>query len=136
MTEVAYRSKTAREFGALWTNGVREFLKAQESLLRAQGDVSNALHETIQQWPDRIQLRANLASEFASKLFASRSVFEVLAASQLWACRRFAMMADEVRHLLTDSQKLSEIGSQLLSNVSWSEDSSNSSGDGFRGQIQ
>ena len=64
MTEVAYRSETAREFGALWTNGVREFLKAQESLLRAQGDVSNALHETIQQWPDRSQLRTNLASEF------------------------------------------------------------------------
>lgn len=132
MTEVAYRSETAREFGAVWANGVREIFKAQESFLRAQSDLSNTLQETIQQWPDRILLRANLASEFASRLIASRSMFDVLAASQLWTCRRFAMMADEVCHLLTDSQKLSEIGSKVLSNVSLSENSSNSSGDGFQ----
>ncbi len=131
MTEV-YRSETAREFGALWTHGVIEVLKAQENLLRAQGDLSNALQETIQQWPDRIQSRANLASEFASKLIASRSMFDVVAASQLWTCHRFAMMADEVWHLLTEGMKLSEIGSRVPSNVSLPEGPLDSSGDGFQ----
>lgn len=124
--EVAHRSETAREYGALWTNGVSEVHKAQECFLRAQSDFSDTLQETIRRWPDRIRLRANLTSEFAAKLIASRSAFDVVAASQVWACRCFAMMADEGHHLLTDSQKLSETGSQLLSNISLSEDSSDS----------
>jgi hypothetical protein len=70
------------------------------------------------QWFDRAQSEANLASEFAFKLTAARSLPEVMAAYQKWTSRRFEMMAEDGKHLLADTQKFMEVGVRLLSNGS------------------
>ena len=98
-------------FAAMGGERVEEFVNLQTKLL-------NELQETNRQWLDRAQSEANLASEFAAKLTAARSIPEAMAAYQEWASRRFAMMAEDGKHLLGDTQKFMEVGARLLSSGS------------------
>ena len=58
---------------------------------------------------------ATLASEFANKLTAARSIPETATAYQKWASQRMEMAAEDAKHLLADSQKFAETGARLLS---------------------
>ena len=62
----------------------------------------------------RMQAEANLASEFASKLAAARSLPEAMFTCQDWGKRRIEMMAEDTKHLLDDTQTFIQIGAQLL----------------------
>ena len=57
-------------------------------------------------WLDRMQAEANLASEFALKLAAARSLPEAMFTCQDWGKRRVEMMAEDTKHLLDDTQTL------------------------------
>jgi hypothetical protein len=57
---------------------IDEFVKMQAELL-------DKLQETNRQWLDRAQSEANLASEFASKLAAARSIPDAMTAFQEWS---------------------------------------------------
>jgi hypothetical protein len=59
-----------------------------------------------------------LASEFATKLTATRSIPEAMAVCQEWTGRRFAMLAEDGKHLLVDTQDFMAAGARLLSNGS------------------
>ena len=53
--------------------------KRIEELANAQTELFNELQEANQHWLDRIQAETNLASEFASKLTAARSIPDAMA---------------------------------------------------------
>jgi hypothetical protein len=84
--------------------------------MNAQTELLERLKETNRQWFDRVESEANLASEFASKLTSARSLPDAMSACQEWTMRRFAMMAEDGKHVLADTQKLMETGARLLSN--------------------
>jgi hypothetical protein len=67
-----------------------------------------------QQWLDRIQAEASLASELASKLTAARSVPDAITAYQNWGSRRFEMMAEDTKHLWDDTQKFIQVSARVL----------------------
>ena len=78
---------------------IEEFADAQTKQL-------DKLQETNRLWLDRMQAEANLASEFASKLAAARSLPEAMFTCQDWGKRRVEMMAEDTKHLLDDTQTL------------------------------
>jgi len=55
------------EFAAAGTKRIEEFTKAQADLL-------DRLQQANRQWIERVQSEASLASEFAAKLSAARSI--------------------------------------------------------------
>lgn len=87
-----------------------------EDFVNAQTDLLEKLQASNRQWFDRMQSEANLASEFASKLTAARSIPDAMTACQEWANRRFEMMAEDREHMLSDCQKFTETGAHLLWN--------------------
>ncbi len=89
--------------------------KRIEDFANTQTELLDKLQETNRQWLDRMQSEANLASEFGTKLTAARSIPDAMTACQEWASRRFEMMAEDRKHLLTDYQMFSETGARLLS---------------------
>jgi Phasin protein len=97
------------EFTAMGKKRVEEFTKAQTELL-------DKLQETNRKWFERMQSEANLASEFASRLTAVRSIPDAMIACQEWTSRRLEMMAEDGKHLLADCQKFTETGARLCSN--------------------
>ena len=95
------------EFAEMGKKRIEEFVNMQTVLL-------NELQETNRQWFDRAQSEANVASEFASKLTAARSIPEAMATCQEWTSRRFEMMAEDGKHLLADTQKFMEAVARLM----------------------
>ncbi len=118
MTKEAHSERTDKsslsnlipaEFAAMGKKRFEDFFNAQTELV-------DKLQESNRQWLERMQSEANLASEFASKLTAARSIPEAMAACQEWTNRRFAMMAEDGKHLLADTQKFAETSARLLAN--------------------
>jgi Phasin protein len=100
------------EFAAMGKKQMDEFVKMQTELF-------DKFRETNEKWFDRAKSEADLASQFASKLTAARSIPEAMMACQEWSSHRFEMMAEDGKHLLEDSQKFMETGTKLVSN-GWS----------------
>ena len=96
------------EFAAMGTKRLKDFAATQKELLEE-------LQEVNRIWFDRMQSEASLASEFATKLTAARSIPETATIYQDWASRRMAMAAEDTKRLLADSQKFIETGARLLS---------------------
>lgn len=94
------------------TMGKKQF----EGLTKIQKELFEKLREANRSWLDRMQSEATLASEFATKLTAARSIPETATVYQELASRRLEMAAEDAKHLLADSQKLMETGAHLLSN--------------------
>ena len=90
--------------------------KRIEEFVNMQSELLDKWQATNRQWLDRAQQEANLASEFAAKLTATRSIPEAMAICQEWASRRFAMLAEDGKRLLADSQDFMAAGARLLSN--------------------
>ena len=88
--------------------------KQIEAITKAQGEALDNFQEINQQWLDRIQTEASLASELASKLSAARSIPEAVTAYQTWGSRRFEMMAEDTKHWWDDTQKFMQAGARLL----------------------
>jgi hypothetical protein len=95
------------ELAEMGKKRVEEFANVQRELL-------DKLQETNRQWFDRAQAEANLASEFAAKLTAARSIPEAMAACQEWTGRRFEIMAEDGKRLLADTQKFMEAAARLM----------------------
>jgi predicted phage tail protein len=89
--------------------------KRMSDLMRVQAELLDELQESNRHWLDRIQSEANLASEFASKLSAARSMPDAMAVSRDWATQYFAMLAEDGKHLADDTRKFVERGARLFS---------------------
>ena len=97
------------EFAAMGRKRMDEFAKVQTELL-------DKISETNREWFERAQAEVDLASEFASKLTAARSLPDAARACQEWSGRRFELMAEDGRRLLAESQNFMEIGARLWPN--------------------
>jgi Phasin protein len=89
--------------------------KSMEEFAKAQSDLWTTMQDAQRHWFDRMRSEAKLASEFAHKVTNCRSIPDAVAACQEWTGRRFEMMVDDSKHLLTDSQKVMERGARFLS---------------------
>jgi Phasin protein len=87
-----------------------------EDFAKAQTELLNTLQEANRQWLNRMQSEVKLASEFASKVGGAHSIPDAMAAYQEWSSRRFEMMVDDGKQVLTQSQKAMETAARLLSN--------------------
>ena len=83
--------------------------------MRVQTEFLDEIQETNRHWLDRLQSEANLASEFASRLSATRSMPDAMAVSRDWATQYFSMLAEDGKHLADDTRKFMEKGARLLS---------------------
>jgi hypothetical protein len=97
------------ELAALGKKRIGDFVRAQTELL-------DGFQEANRHWLERFESEANLASEFASKLSATRSLPDAIAVSRDWASEYLAMLAEDGRHLADDTRKFMETGARLLSN--------------------
>lgn len=88
--------------------------KRLDELVAMQTEQLEKLQEVNRNWFDRLETEATLASEFASKLTAARSVPEAAAAYQEWASRHLEMAAEDAKRIFADGQKLAETGTRLL----------------------
>jgi hypothetical protein len=96
------------EFAAFGTNGL-------EGLVHAQSGLFEKIQKANQVWLERMQMEATVATEFATKLMAARSVPETAAVWQEWAARRMEMAAEDGKRLLETGQQFMETGARLLS---------------------
>jgi Phasin protein len=87
-----------------------------EELAKIQADLLEEIREANQNWLDRMQSEATLASEFSSKLTASHSIVDTTAACQEWAKRRMELFTEDGQRLMTNSQKFMEKATRSLSN--------------------
>ena len=55
-----------------------------------------------------------MASEFATKLTAARSIPEAMTACQEWGGRRLEMMAEDAQQILSDMQKFTQASVRLI----------------------
>ena len=92
----------------------RETKKRIEEFVNAQTEQLDKLQEANRLWLDSMQAKANLASEFASKLGSARSIPEALTAYQDWGQRRAEIMAEDTKHILDDTQDLMQMSAQLF----------------------
>jgi hypothetical protein len=90
--------------------------KRFEELAEIQSDLFEEIREVNQNWLDRMQSEATLASEFSSKLIASHSIADTTTACQQWAKRRMELFTEDGQRLMTNSQKFMEKAAQWLSN--------------------
>ena len=85
-----------------------------EAFTNAQTEALETFQEMNQQWLDRVQAEASLASDLAAKLTAARSIPDAIAAYRTWGSRRFEMMAEDTERLWDDTQKFVQAGARLL----------------------
>jgi hypothetical protein len=90
--------------------------KQFEEFAKVQSDLLQEIRQANQDWLDRIQSEAALASEFTSKLTASHSIADTTTACQEWARRRMELFTEDSQRLMTNSQKFMEKTAQFLSN--------------------
>jgi hypothetical protein len=90
--------------------------KRFEEVAEVQSDLLKEIREANQNWLDRIQSEANLASEFSSRLIASHSIADTTTACQEWAKRRIELFTEDGQRVMTNSQKFMEKAAQFLSN--------------------
>ena len=90
--------------------------KRFEELAEVQSELLEEIREANQNWLDRIQSEAALASEFTSKLTASHSIADKTTACQEWAKRRIELFTEDGQRVMTNSQKFMEKAAQFLSN--------------------
>ncbi len=90
--------------------------KRIEEFAGAQSELFDQCQNASRHWLDRIQAEANVASEFATKLTAVRSIPEAMIACQEWNSRRLEVISDDARHLLDDAQKFMQAWARLIAN--------------------
>jgi len=71
--------------------------------------------EMSREWAARAKVEADLATEFAEKLSAAKSMPEVAGACQDWMNRRMQLFTEDSRRLFADGQKFMSATTQMLS---------------------
>ena len=89
--------------------------KRIENFVDAQRELLNQIQETNRQWFDRMQSEAKVASDFANKVMAARSVPDAMTACQEWAYWQLQTTAEDTKRLFADGQKFIEASTRLLS---------------------
>ena len=93
--------------------------KRIEDFVNMQTELFENLQEANRHWLERVQSEATLASEFATKLTATRSISDAMTTCQEWTSRQIEMMAKDSKLLIADTQRFMETGARLLSSGWW-----------------
>jgi hypothetical protein len=87
--------------------------KNVEEFTKVQANLFGECQQMGRRWLDRAAAEANLASELASKLTASRSIPDAMTACQQWGAQRLQMMAEDTIHLFDDTQTFLQSGARF-----------------------
>jgi hypothetical protein len=96
-------------------NGAEDMLNFQSQFY---GYLFGYLQDVNQSWFALMQAEATVASEFASKLTAARSVADCASAYQQWLSRHMELLAQDGQRLFADTQKLMTTGARAFTNGS------------------
>jgi hypothetical protein len=99
------------ELTAMGSERLNDFVNVQTEFL-------DKIEQSNRYWLDRLQSEANLASEFAAKLTAARSLPDAISVCQECTNRRIEMIAEDGRQAFTNTQSLMKTGARLWSNGS------------------
>jgi hypothetical protein len=89
-----------------------------EDMLNFQSQFFGYLQDVNQGWFALMQAEATVASEFASKLTAARSIADYASAYQQWLSRHMQLLAQDGQRLFADTQKLMTTGARAFTNGS------------------
>jgi hypothetical protein len=90
--------------------------KRMETLVESQRRLLETFEQINRERMARVQQEMELASAFASRLSAARSMPDVMSAYQEWAQHHLALFADDSRRLVDEGQKVFSTAARLLSN--------------------
>src|SRR5262249_58369065 len=79
--------------------------KQLEAMAEMQKELIAVIEEVNREWATRAQAEAKLATEFAGKLSAAKSIPDAAAIYQEWLARRMEMFAEDSRRVVADGQK-------------------------------
>ena len=88
--------------------------KQVQAMVDLQQDLIDGLEEVSREWTARIKAETDLASEFAGKLSAAKSMPDTVAIYQEWLTRRMQMFAEDSRRFMADSQKFMAKSTRLF----------------------
>ena len=80
------------------------------------GELLDQVRQVNQQWIERLQYQANLASKLAAQLAAAHSIPEAMSIYREWTSQQLEIMANDGKHLLDDAQKVIGASARLFSN--------------------
>jgi hypothetical protein len=89
--------------------------KQVEAMVDMQQELINAIEEVNRVCAARVKAETDLATEFASKLSAARSIPDTAAIYQEWLTRRMELFAEDSRRFAADTQKFMAASARLLS---------------------
>jgi Phasin protein len=90
--------------------------KQVEAMIDVQKEFINAIEEVNREWVARVKAEQDLATEFAGKLTAARSIPETAGICQEWMSRRMELLAEDSRRFVADIQKFTMGAARVLSN--------------------
>jgi hypothetical protein len=82
--------------------------------VKAHSELVDRFQEVNRIWLDHLQSEADLSTEFASKMTATRSIPDVAALLLEWNKRHMEMAKVDAKHVLADTQRIMEVGVRLL----------------------
>jgi Phasin protein len=85
-----------------------------EAMINLQKELVDAIEEVNGEWAARLKAETDLATEFAGKLTAAKSIPETAAICQEWMGRRMEMFAEDSRRFAAGMQKFTAATSALL----------------------
>jgi len=90
--------------------------KKMEELLEVQKEIMQTLEGINRDMFDRAKAKADIASEFVSKLSTVRSVPDATAVYQEWARREMELFAEDGRHMFENGEKFLKASRRLFEN--------------------
>jgi hypothetical protein len=88
--------------------------KQVEDMISLQKEFSEYLQEVNQNWLAHMRSEAALATQFATKLTATRSIPERATLCQEWTNRRMELFTEDSKRFLAETQKLMESSLRAL----------------------
>jgi Phasin protein len=88
--------------------------KQIEAMTGLHKQVIDVIEELNGEWAARLQAETNLATEFAGKLTAAKTIPETAAICQEWMTRRMEMFAEDSRRFAAGMQKFTAATAALL----------------------
>jgi hypothetical protein len=88
--------------------------KQMDAMINVHRELIDAIEEVNGEWAARLKAEADLATEFAGKLTAAKSIPETAAICQEWMGRRMGMFAEDSRRFAAGIQKFTTTTAGLL----------------------
>jgi hypothetical protein len=93
--------------------------RGNTGMVNMQKELLDVYEQASHAWLARVKSEADLWSELAAKLSATRSMPEALESYQKFVTQRMQMAAQDGRRLVEDCQKITQKMTQSLSGSGW-----------------